>query len=124
LWVTNPNVTTDSAEVRSRFNFAEVYSVKPWLRGTLGETFNNGTNVSYYAVAPGVGYDVFSSLRVDAYVERTQMFDTAYNTSNHTNYAGVVSYAMSKEDSVSVTYSTSTDGFKPTTVDMYVQHRF
>lgn len=80
------------------------FNVNPYVGIRLGEKISSSENFSYYAVDTGVKFPIAGSLSGDVGYRYRNAFDTGHDF-NSNRYHVAVSYAVTKEDSVSVRYS-------------------
>lgn len=95
------------AEVRIRKNWANaVGTLSPWLGVRGGEAITTDDNWTYYALEGGVKFPIAGALTGDVgYRYRNAVEQSrAYETNR---YYGMVSYALTKQDSVGVRYARS-----------------
>jgi hypothetical protein len=111
---TDTFVDSNFADVRGRVNFDPIVGLNPWLRGTIGETFSNGTNAGYWAFEPGVTYKVTPSLNAELSVQRTELFNRNWSAADQSTYTLGAVYSVNAKNSVSLRYLKSVDGTQPT----------
>ncbi len=84
----------------------DVYGVKPYVQGRLGEKVSSTSNFSYYAIDTGVVVPVASRFDVDF----SYRYRNAFNTSNNyqTDRYGIEGiYKVTNNDSLGLRYSQS-----------------
>ncbi len=107
--VASTNALSNFVEARARYDFADLFGVKPWVRVTVGEQFvgqgqGQGGDRSYAGVEPGVGYQFTSALRGDVSVARTVTISHVANADQTAGTVGVT-YALTSATSVGVSYA-------------------
>jgi predicted porin len=104
------NTNDNMIEGRARYNFNSSSNFKPWIRGTIGEQLNSGSNhYAYWAVEPGMGYTVTPALRVDVSVARSEAFDNSVVGANVNTGTVGLTYNCDKKNSVSGRFIKSTN---------------
>lgn len=118
------STTTNFAEVRGAYNFADVGAagLKPWVRATIGSEFGLGFARSYYAVEPGLGYAFTPSLRGDVSLKRVEYFNRDNVGRTEANLMGT--YAVNKNNDVTLRYTRTMSGRDSNGYEIGVVHRF
>lgn len=101
----NGSIST-SVETRIRKNFPNAVSVfSPWVGIRLGESIKSTEHFSYYAAEAGVKFPLVGSLSGDVgYRYRDGFTQDNFRTDR---YYAMVSYAVTKQDSIGVRFSRS-----------------
>lgn len=114
----NTDVNSNFAELRGRMGFGPMLGLQPWVRGTVGEQFNNGSKFGYWAVEPGLGFNVTPKFRVDGSVRRTEAFDDSFKVVNSTAYVASGSYALDKKNAFTLYLTKTPVGLKANMVEV------
>jgi opacity protein-like surface antigen len=101
----NGSIST-AIETRIRKNFPKALGVlSPWVGIRLGESIKSSEHFSYYAAEGGVKFPLFGNFSGDVgYRYRDAFTHDSYKTDR---VYGLVSYALTKQDSIAVRFSRS-----------------
>jgi hypothetical protein len=100
------------AEVRIRKNWANaVGTLSPWLGVRGGEAITTDDNWTYYALEGGVKFPIVGALTGDVGYRYRNAVEQSRAYETH-RYYGMISYAISKQDSVGVRFASSTGDSK------------
>ncbi len=98
---------SSAIEVRIRKNWANaVGSLSPWAGVRVGEAIKKDDNWMYYALEGGVKFPIAGALSGDVGYRYRNAYEVSrdYQTNR---YYGMVSYAVTKQDSVGLRYARS-----------------
>lgn len=115
---------SEFVEARALYSLHDVKGFVPWVRATVGEQYNNGTNYAYWAVEPGVGYKISNALRADVSALRTQTINSNFKSANQTQYNLGATYALDNKNNFGVQLDKTRDSVKATTFEVSYKRAF
>jgi len=97
---------SSAVETRIRKNFPKALGIfSPWVGIRLGESIKSSEHFSYYAAEGGVKFPLFGDLSGDVGYRYRDAFN--HDTYRTDRVYGLVSYALTKQDSVALRFSRS-----------------